>query len=271
MLARINLVLGFTLASVFVLVVLMRVDNSMPNYQVNIGDDMTYSPAYGSFEPNSNFANGRTMQDPVAGTIARGSQLFHFAATPQDAIRAGKELSNPVDLSTEEGAASADRGAATFKTFCVSCHGGDGTGNGPVAQRGFPPPPSLLIGKSKDMKDGQLFHILTYGQNSMPQFAAQLSPALRWDVINHIRALQDAVKVEPKSESGNPEAEGEEPVAQQQSAAEPNSEPAAEPEPKTENPPESETEPAEENSSVKTDDKIVQPDSVVPAETESKP
>ncbi len=190
MLFRINLLLGFALVSLFALLVLMRVDHSQPNYQVNLGDDMTYSPAYGSFEPNTNFANGRTMQESVPGTIARGTQLFHFEATPQDAIRAGEELSNAFDLSTEEGIASADRGAVAFQIFCVACHGGDGIGNGPVAQRGFPPPPSLLIGKSKNMKDGQLFHLLTYGQNSMPQFAAQLSPNSRWDVINHLRRLQ---------------------------------------------------------------------------------
>jgi len=192
MLVRINFVLGGALALIFALLLMMQVDHSRPNYQVNLGDDMTYSPAYGAFEPNNNFPNGRTMQESVPGTIARGTQLFHFEPTPQDAIRAGEELSSPFDLSTEEGIASAERGAADFQTFCVVCHGGDGTGNGPVAQRGFPPPPSLLIGKSKDMKEGQLFHVLTYGQNSMPQFAAQLSPNSRWDVVNYLRQLQRA-------------------------------------------------------------------------------
>lgn len=40
------------------------------------------------------------------------------------------------------------------------------------------------------MKDGQLFHILSYGQGSMSSFAPQLSHARRWDVINFIRDLQ---------------------------------------------------------------------------------
>jgi len=204
MLVRINFLLGGALVLVFALLLMVQVDHSKPNYQVNLGDDMTYSPAYGAFEPNSNFPNGRTMQESVPGTIARGTQIFHFEPTPQDAIRAGEELSNPFDLNTEEGIASADRGAVAFQTFCVACHGGDGTGNGPVAQRGFPPPPSLLIGKSKDMKEGQIFHLLTYGQNSMPQFAAQLSPNSRWDVVSHLRRLQRAeskkAKLLPKTD-----------------------------------------------------------------------
>ncbi len=197
MLYRFNVVLGLVLASVFALLMLLRVDHSRPNYQVNLGDDMTYSPAYSSFEKNDNFPNERTLQDAVPGTIARGTQVFHFAATPEEALRAGEQLTNSFDLSTEEGIASAARGAAVFQTFCIACHGADGTGNGLVAQKGFPPPPSLLVGKSREMKDGQLFYILTYGQNSMPQFAAQLLPERRWDVINHIRGLQKAAQSAP--------------------------------------------------------------------------
>jgi mono/diheme cytochrome c family protein len=192
MLYRFNVVLGLLLAAVFALLVLLRVDHSQPNYQVNLGDDMTYSPAYSSFSKNPNFANGRTMQAAVPGTIAWGSQVLHFQATPEDAIRAGEQLVNPFKLGSEERAASAARGAGAFQTLCVACHGADGTGNGLVAKRGFPPPPSLLVSKSREMKDGQLLHILTYGQSSMPQFAAQLSLERRWDVINYIRTLQEA-------------------------------------------------------------------------------
>ncbi|TWU21789.1 c-type cytochrome [Bythopirellula polymerisocia] len=191
MIYRLNIGLLVLLGAILVMLMVLRVDNSRPNYQVNLGDDMTYSPAFTPFEANSNFANGRTLQDPVPGTIARGTQLFSFEATPEGALRAGTELPNPFDPSSEAGIASADRGDALFSVFCISCHGADGTGNGPVAKWGFPPPPSLLTGKSREMKDGQLFHILTYGQNSMPQFAAQLPPASRWDLINYIRRIQN--------------------------------------------------------------------------------
>ncbi len=88
--------------------------------------------------------------------------------------------------------ASRVRGGETYRVFCISCHGSSGAGDGPVAQRGFPPPPSLLTGNSLKMKDGQLFHIVTYGQGSMPGFAPQLTPAERWDAVNYIRSLQPA-------------------------------------------------------------------------------
>ena len=205
LLNRLNLILAIALVLVLVLLMLTRVDHSRPNYQVNLGDDMTYSPAYSPFEANDNFPSGRTMQAPVPGTIARGTQPFHFVATPEDALRAGEQLVNPFDRSTEAGGASTERGKVVFQSFCVACHGGDGVGNGPVAKRGFPPPPSLLTGKSLAMKDGQLLHILTFGQNSMPKFAAQLSPDRRWDVVNYIRLLQQQAKPQAEIAPANTE------------------------------------------------------------------
>ena len=187
---RINTILAILLAVIFVLLMLIRVDNSQPNYIVRLGDDMASSPAYTTYEANDNFPNGRTLQEPVPGTIARGSKQIHFVATPEGAKEAGEQLVNPFTAEQQMLSDSVGRGKVAYQTFCVACHAADGAGNGLVAQRGFPPPPSLLAGKSREMKDGQLFHILTYGQNSMPQFAAQLTHDHRWDVVNHIRHLQ---------------------------------------------------------------------------------
>ena len=206
---RLNVFLAFVLALVLALLVLIRIDYSRPNYQVILGDDMTYSPAFTSFEANVNFPNGQTAQHPVPGTIARGAQPIHFEATPQDALRAGEELVNPFVIDSEDGTASVERGARVYQIFCIACHGADGTGNGPVARRGFPPPPSLLVGKSRDMKDGQLFHILTFGQNTMPPFAAQLPPDRRWDVINFIRRLQQDVSQAPAEDASSAAAKAE--------------------------------------------------------------
>src|SRR5205823_12508017 len=77
------------------------------------------------------------------------------------------------------------------------CHGVGGAGNGPVAQRGYPPPPSLLAEHVLKMKDGQLFHVLTYGQNNMPSYASQLSREDRWNVILYVRSMQAAVTTVP--------------------------------------------------------------------------
>ena len=65
--SRLNVFLAFVLVLVLALLVLIRIDYSRPNYQVILGDDMTYSPAFTSFEANVNFPNGRTAQHPVPG------------------------------------------------------------------------------------------------------------------------------------------------------------------------------------------------------------
>ncbi|MFO0791389.1 MAG: cytochrome c [Pirellulales bacterium] len=194
MMNRLNRFLFLALVVVLAPLALMRVDHSRPNFQIVFGNDMTYSPAYGAYSANPNFANGRTIQEPITGTLARSESRFDFLATPEDALRAGEQLISPYSKSADENNVAADRGAVVFQTFCTSCHGGDANGNGPVAQRGFPPPPSLLTGKSRDMKDGQLFHILTLGQNNMPNFAVQLPPSRRWDVIAYIRRLQHSAQ-----------------------------------------------------------------------------
>ncbi len=247
---RTNTVLAVLLVVVVVMTAAVGVDYSKPN--IEILPDMKYTPAWEAFAANPIFADGRTMQAPVPGTIARGQLPMYYAATKEDAVRAGDELVNPISRSaievavdaesdvpelkieasseaapsdgvgpTSEAAqqnetarraaivaqrysASLERGSHVYLTLCISCHGPKGGGDGPVTQRGFPPPPSILTGKSLQMKDGQLFHILTYGQGSMAPFASQLSRELRWDVINYVRDLQGKAPptTEPPPETG---------------------------------------------------------------------
>jgi len=167
-------------------------DPAKPNFEFL--PQMAHSPRYNAFAPNPNFGDGSTLQHPEPGTIARGSMPLHYAATPQDALRAGEELKSPLDASNVR---ARDRGAFVFSNFCAVCHGTGGAGNGPVAQRGYPPPPSLLAEHALKMKDGQLFHLLTYGQNNMPSYASQLSREDRWNVILYVRTMQAAVTPVP--------------------------------------------------------------------------
>jgi len=150
---------------------------------------MAHSARYNAFAANPDFADGKTLRAPEPGTIPRGVLPLHYAATPADAERAGVELHNP--FAPDDSAALA-RGATVFATFCQPCHGTGGRGDGLVAQRGFPPPPSLVAGHAVDLPDGRLFHIVTYGQGNMASYASQIPRADRWKVILHVRALQEA-------------------------------------------------------------------------------
>jgi mono/diheme cytochrome c family protein len=162
-------------------------DVSQPNHDFMPETQMAYSPAYDAFSPNPNFPDGLTLRAPPSGTIARGQLPLHYQATPEDALRAGRELQNPF---SQNDAARQQRGSEVFTNFCYACHGPLGEGNGPVTQRGFPVPASLLADRAVQMKDGQMFHVLTYGQGRMPSLASALSRDDRWSVILFVRTLQ---------------------------------------------------------------------------------
>lgn len=160
-------------------------DPARPNLEVM--PEMVHSISYKAYAANPNFPDGKTLQLPPPGTIARGAAPLDYAATPEDAVRAGEELKNPFTDATP-GARS--RGQFVFQTFCIVCHGPSGKGDGPVALRGFPPPPPLTAKHALDLPDGRIFHILTFGQKNMPSYAAQLSREDRWNVILYVRSLQ---------------------------------------------------------------------------------
>jgi mono/diheme cytochrome c family protein len=99
------------------------------------------------------------------------------------------ELKNPLDPK-----AANERGVLVYQNFCTPCHGPTMGGDGAVALRGYPAPPNLRGEKSMTLAEGQMFHILTFGQKNMPSHASQLSVDDRWSVISYVRALQQEAK-----------------------------------------------------------------------------
>lgn len=162
-------------------------DVTRPNYNFTPESQMADKVAFDSFTPNANFPDGLTFRSPPPGTIARGQRPLHYEPTPVDAVRAGEELKNPFSETDPRRLA---RGSTVYSNFCQVCHGPTGFGNTPVTQRGFPQPLSLTGERAMAMKDGQMFHVITFGQGNMPAHAAQLLREDRWSVILHVRLLQ---------------------------------------------------------------------------------
>jgi mono/diheme cytochrome c family protein len=162
----------------------LRPDPQTPN--VEFLPEMVRTARYNAYSAHPDLPEGVTLKPPVAGTIARGQLPLHYAASPEDALRAGLELENPLPSGPE----SLARGEFVYQNFCQTCHGPSGSGNGPVPMRGFPAPPSLLAERALRMKDGQILHIVTYGQGNMASYASQLSREDRWKVVGFIRQLQ---------------------------------------------------------------------------------
>jgi len=180
-----NVMLGVVLAGLVAANWLGQRDYRRPN--VEFMPSMVHSIPFDTFAPNPNFADGKTLQAPPPGTIPHGTLPMRYQPTTQEAVRAGQELVNPyggTDSVVQE------RGALVYQRFCLPCHGPTGAGDGLVAKRGFPPPPALFAAHARDMKDGQLFHIIAYGQGNMPGYAAQVAAEDRWRAVLHVRQLQ---------------------------------------------------------------------------------
>jgi len=147
--------------------------------------DMAHSLPYDSFAPNPVTRDGKTLQAPVPGTIARGFLPFPYEATRADAERAGRELVNPRPRTPEALA----QGRALFLTFCAVCHGESGAGDGPLVPR-IPNPPAYTSERVRTMPAGQLFHVISRGSGRMPSYAAQIPADQRWLLVLYVQTLQ---------------------------------------------------------------------------------
>jgi hypothetical protein len=135
-------------------------------------------------KPSDLFKDGIGMRPPVEGTVARGFLPYAFKGKPDEA---GKNLVNPL-LPTP---AVLERGKSRFLTFCSPCHGNFGRGDSRL-QGQFPNPPTLHSDKVRTWPDGNIYHVITEGQNAMPAYGTQVPREDRWAIIHYIRVLQRA-------------------------------------------------------------------------------
>lgn len=138
------------------------------------GQNMTDQPKYQEYEPGPLFRNGRTLQAPVAGTVAR------------DTLARQKEAGDKPRLD----AALLARGEQQFDVFCVPCHARTGEGDGVIVQRGMPRPPSLHIDRLRTADDRHVFDVITNGYGVMFAYGDRVRPRDRWAIVAFIRALQ---------------------------------------------------------------------------------
>lgn len=131
---------------------------------------------------NENFSDGYGMRTPVEGTVARGFIPYEFKGMPDSVV---KMLANPLPLTPEV----LKKGKTMYDTYCSPCHGNYGKGDSRLNGQ-FPNPPTLHSGKSRNWADGNIFHVITNGQNVMPSYSKQISKDDRWAIIHYFRALQ---------------------------------------------------------------------------------
>jgi mono/diheme cytochrome c family protein len=82
-------------------------------------------------------------------------------------------------------------GRDVYTTYCETCHGETGRGDGPTGLRLVPRPADLRIHTAPGVHtDGELFYWVSYGypNSAMPAWKDVLTEEQRWSVINYARA-----------------------------------------------------------------------------------
>ena len=148
--------------------------------------DMQAQPRQNPLSRSDFYSDQRSARPPIEGTVARG-QLHEDTY-----FYTGKIGNNPGDVMpfpvTEEVLA---RGRERFNIFCAPCQSRLGDGNGFVPSRGFArKPPSFHIQRLQKAPVGYFYDVITEGFGIMPDYASQIPPQDRWDIVAYVRALQ---------------------------------------------------------------------------------
>ena len=157
-------------------------DKAKPNYQ--FFPNMYEAVSYETYSEHNVFKGGVEAQIPAQGSIKRGFVPYEIPNTPEGYALAKATLKSPLDsLSINQ-----DKAKELYTVYCAICHGdaGDGKGNLVVKEK-FLGVPSY---KDREITDGSVFHVITYGLNSMGSHANQLSQEERWVVADYVLKLK---------------------------------------------------------------------------------
>ncbi|MBK8207907.1 MAG: c-type cytochrome [Planctomycetes bacterium] len=165
--------------------------------------DMAYSKAWESQQmhhypewnnarlPNPIEQWGTADMPPPDGTYYRGQQWLDIPAGEAGRVQS-RTLANPYTGKTgAEREALLARGKRLFTMNCQGCHGVDGVGNAPVTKFGIGAPTIDNAAVRDRLTDGEIFHTITHGFNTMPAHASHVDYDDRWKIIVYLRSLQE--------------------------------------------------------------------------------
>lgn len=137
-------------------------------------DQMAVQKRDNAFGPAAVFADGKTLQAPPDGAIARDAPAVRLAEA------------GPPPMSS----ALVVRGGQRYAIYCAPCHDAAGGGQGIVPLRGFPVPQSFDTPAMRALTDTQIVSTISDGHGVMYGFGDRIAPADRWAIAAYVRSLQ---------------------------------------------------------------------------------
>jgi len=165
--------------------------------------------------PNDFFENGVSSQLPPAGTVARAkpTMVDNKAVYPYEdsPVFTGHVPGTTNFVETNPYPVTMTllkRGQERFNIYCSPCHGREADGNGITKKlNAMPTVANLQDPKIVKYTDGEIFHVITNGRNTMGAYGPNVPAEDRWAIIAYLRALQlshlGSIDDIPQGERGN--------------------------------------------------------------------
>jgi mono/diheme cytochrome c family protein len=155
--------------------------------------NMYDQPRYRHMQVTAAQPDRQSVLPPPADSVVRAkgelasTSSGRIGAEPvTESERAERAQTNPYPVSM----ALLERGRERFGIYCAPCHGLAGNGEGVVAQRGFPRPPSYHQERLRAAPERHFYDVMTNGFGIMYPYADRVTPDERWAIVAYIRALQ---------------------------------------------------------------------------------
>lgn len=169
------------------------------NTPIELFPDMDRQPKLRPQAPNNFFPDGLSSRLPVEGTVAHASavqvgaeKVFGHQSHPFNTGKISGKTNFVELIPAPVTAQFLERGQQRYNIYCSPCHSSVGDGKGVTSKYGMTATASLHDPRIVRMADGEIFHTITVGKNTMMGYADKLEPADRWAVIAYVRALQRA-------------------------------------------------------------------------------
>jgi mono/diheme cytochrome c family protein len=178
-------------------------DKEKPNYQYmdNMYEPVGYE-AYGAYNV---FENEQEAKLPAEGTVPRGWAPYDYEDSAEGKANAKANLKNPIAYSDD----NLSSGKQLYTIYCAICHGDKGDGKGTLAKRekilGIP----SYNDQGRAITEGDVYHVMYYGLNTMGSYAAQTSEEERWQIAHYVMKLKDALDGKPERQTVNDDSQVE--------------------------------------------------------------
>ncbi|HET7546124.1 MAG TPA: cytochrome c [Usitatibacter sp.] len=143
--------------------------------------------------PSERFDDGNSSRPRVAGTVEYNRGILAATSSgvadrEREARRIAAERAKAIPYPITMRLLA--RGRERFDIYCAPCHSRLGDGDGRIARRGFPHPPSYHIDRLRNAPDRHFYDVMTNGYGVMYPYRDRVAPEDRWAIVAYIRALQ---------------------------------------------------------------------------------